>query len=119
VTVTDVNGCTSSASATVGYNTSTGPVHNINTALNYCTIQSAINDPLTLNGHTITVDAGSYNEDVTINKQLTLLGAGIGSSIVSGPSGGSVTTMFVTSSNVIIDGFTITRFGNNTSNWND
>ena len=72
-----------------------------------------------MNGHTITVDAGTYNEDVTVNKQLTILGAGIGSSIVSGPIGGGGSTFAVTSSNVVIDGFTITRAGNNTTDWNN
>ena len=46
-TVTDVNGCTASTSVTVS-NSLAGPVHNLNTGLNYCTIQSAIDDPLTL-----------------------------------------------------------------------
>src|SRR5205085_4586572 len=48
VTVTDINGCTASTSATVNYNVSPGSVHNTNTGLNYCTIQSAIDDALTL-----------------------------------------------------------------------
>ncbi|MBK8362522.1 MAG: hypothetical protein IPL24_02240 [Bacteroidetes bacterium] len=118
VTVTDVNGCTATASATVSASLA-GPVHNTNTGLNYCTIQSAINAGTTLNGHSITVDAGTYNEDVTVNKQLTITGAGIGSSIVSGPIGGGGATFQIASSNVVIDGFTITRDGNNTTDWNN
>ncbi|MBL0031909.1 MAG: T9SS type A sorting domain-containing protein [Bacteroidetes bacterium] len=118
VTVTDVNGCTATASATVSASLA-GPVHNINTGLNYCTIQSAISAVTTLNGHSITVDAGTYNEDVTVNKQLTITGAGIGSSIVSGPIGGGGATFQIASSNVVIDGFTITRDGNNTTDWNN
>ncbi|MBK7430048.1 MAG: right-handed parallel beta-helix repeat-containing protein [Bacteroidetes bacterium] len=118
VTATDANGCTTSTSVTVAGSLA-GPVHNINTGLNYCTIQAAISAVSTVNGHTITVDAGTYNEDVTVNKQLTILGAGIGSSIVSGPIGGGGSTFAVTSSNVVIDGFTITRAGNNTTDWNN
>ncbi len=117
-TVTDANSCSASATTTVVAAFAT-PVHNTNTGLNYCTIQDAINAVQTLNGHTITVDAGTYNEDVTVNKQLTILGAGIGSSIVSGPIGGGGSTFAVTSSNVVIDGFTITRDGNNTTDWNN
>jgi hypothetical protein len=79
-------------------------------------IQTAVN--FEVSGQTIYVEAGSYNEDVNINKQLSVLGAGIGSSIVSGPIGGGGATFQVSSGNVIISGFTITRDGNNTTDWN-
>src|SRR5690606_39047440 len=75
VTVTDENGCTATATATI-INSLAGPVHNTNTGLNYCTIQSAINDALTVNGHTITIDAGTYAENVVVNKSLTITGSG-------------------------------------------
>ncbi len=53
-----------------------GPVHNLTTGLNYCTIQAAIDDPLTISGagHIISVDPGTYNEAVTINKSIQLQG---------------------------------------------
>ncbi|MEZ4690465.1 MAG: hypothetical protein R3A12_09900 [Ignavibacteria bacterium] len=38
-----------------------GLVTNINTNGKYCSIQAAISDVLTLNGHTIRVSAGTYN----------------------------------------------------------
>ena len=51
-------------------------VHNPNTSLNYSTIQGAIDAPETLDGHTITVDTGTYVENVAVNKRLTLIGEG-------------------------------------------
>ncbi len=125
VTVTDLNGCTGTAPANVT-NSLAGPVHNVNTGLNYCTIQAAINDPLTLNGHVINVDAGTYPENVTLNKSLTINGAQVGvdargrvigvpnpmvESIIS-PAAGAALELFAGSSNSIIDGFAM--LGNTT-----
>ena len=47
-------------------------IHNIDTGMNYSTIQKAINSPFTNNGHTIQIDPGVYNENITVNKSLTI-----------------------------------------------
>jgi autotransporter-associated beta strand protein len=83
-TIPGLNSGTDAQPATTGFQTNevcppilscaSGPVHNINTGLNYCTIQAAINDVLTVNGHTIKVDAGTYPESLDLTKSLTILG---------------------------------------------
>jgi parallel beta-helix repeat protein len=96
-----------------------GGVQNINTGEIFCTIQSAIDDAQTLAGHTITVSAGTYNEDVNVTKSVTISGADATTTIVNGPKGGGNATFRVSAFGVIIENFTITRDGNNTTDWND
>jgi hypothetical protein len=81
------------------------------------TIQYAVN--ASSPGDTVQVDVGTYVEDVTVDKAITLQGAGLQISIISGAIGGNPATVRVAAMGVVIDGFTITREGNNPADWND
>jgi hypothetical protein len=100
------------------------PVHDVTQNIYYNTIQSAISDSRTLPNDVITVAAGTYTEDVTITKTLTLEGANAGltgcdtrvaESIINpftiNSSSGIVVK--ITANGVVLDGFTID--GNNNS----
>lgn len=101
------------------------PILNVDTGISYCTIQSAIDDPTTLNGHTLTVAAGDYVEEINITKSLTLLGpndtvnpnTGVrgAEAVILPPSVGTYDPctigFYVSVSGVTIKGFTIN--GNN------
>ncbi|HYF66208.1 MAG TPA: right-handed parallel beta-helix repeat-containing protein, partial [Herpetosiphonaceae bacterium] len=54
----------------------TAPVTNTDTGLGYCSIQGAIDAAATLDGHTISIGPGTFRENVTVHKSLTLRGAG-------------------------------------------
>ena len=89
----------------------TGVVHNTTLGRNYCKIQDAINDAAA--GNTITVDAGTYNENITVDRPLTITGinAGIacpGTRVAESTiNGGAGTAVTIASTGVTIDGFAI------------
>lgn len=68
-----------SAKATDG-----NPVHNINTGIDYSTIQAAVDAQETKNGNTITIDPGTYFENIVVTKSLSLVGADRNTTIVDG-----------------------------------
>ncbi len=84
----------------------------------FATIQGGVGG--VANGGTVNVASGTYDEDVNVNKFVSLLGTqGAGTTNVRGPVGGSATTIQITASNVTVAGFTVTRLGNNTTDWNN
>jgi parallel beta-helix repeat protein len=80
-------------------------VHNINTGLDYQTIQSAIDDNQTLDGHTILVREGTYYEHVAVNKSILLIGQNRSTTVIDGNSTGAV--VLVTAHNVTVKGFSV------------
>lgn len=84
-------------------------VHNLDTGESFATINDAIFDPDTLDGHTIGVDSGIYYEHVVINKSLRLIGENKSTTIVDGGGVGDVIS--VTADDVYISGFMIRNGG--------
>ena len=81
------------------------PVHNVDTGLDYPTIQAAIDAPETLNGHTIQVDSGTYYENVVVNKSISLIGENRDNTIIDG--GGLGAVLILIANNVTVTNFTI------------
>ncbi len=85
------------------------PVRNLQTGVGYFTIQSAIDDPQTLEGQSIFIDMGVYHENVVVNKTVALIGNGVDNTTIDADGSGTVVT--VDADNVTIQGFTIQRSG--------
>jgi len=81
------------------------PVHNLDTGLDYATIQEAIDAIETMDGHTLRVDFGTYYENVFVSKSVTLIGENRETAIIDGGRTGDV--FKVSAPNVTISNFTI------------
>jgi parallel beta-helix repeat protein len=86
-------------------------VHNIDTDEYFYHIQEAIDDPDTLDGHTIEASAGMFYENIIVNKSLTIIGENRGTTFIDG--GGSGDVVSISSDWVNISGFTISNSGIN------
>lgn len=80
------------------------PVHNLNTGLNYTSVQAAIDAPETVAGNMILVDSGNYSEHLVVGKSIALVGAGRDTTTIDG--GGGIVIQ-VTANNVLIKGFEV------------
>lgn len=81
------------------------PVHNIDSGIDYASIQEALDASETLDGHTIKVDAEIYYEHVVLNKAVRLVSASVNEAIIDGNGTGYVLSVKV--NGVEICGFTI------------
>jgi parallel beta-helix repeat protein len=83
-------------------------VGNINTGKGYTSIQTAVSDSLTLNGHIIEVLSGTYTENIIVNKKLIIRPTYNGDVTVQAADPSlSVFTVNSGGSGSIIQGFTI------------
>lgn len=86
-----------------------GSIVNENTSEIFLTIQGAIADNDTLDGHMIVVKNGLYPEHVDICKSLTIVGENVKKTIINGRLTGDVVTL--THNSVMLQGFTILGSG--------
>lgn len=79
----------------------TFPIQNINTGLYYTTIQSAIDAIETQTGHTIVISTGTFTENITVNKGLTIRGVTSNATIIQ-TNNPNTTVITITANNVQI-----------------
>jgi hypothetical protein len=93
------------------------PVTNATTSVKYASIQAAVDAANA--GDEINTRPGEYLENVVLNKQnLKLIGPGADQATIKGAKVAGGTTVSLAQTGVVLEGFTVTRDGNNTTDWN-
>ncbi|HMS68958.1 MAG TPA: hypothetical protein PKD18_12500, partial [Saprospiraceae bacterium] len=87
-----------------------GKVKNDNTGEFFCSIQAAIDDVNTLNGHTLVVPTGTYNENIILNKGITLQGQGPANTIIKAPTSCTGNGVTISASNAKLKDLKVTDF---------
>jgi parallel beta-helix repeat protein len=85
------------------------PVIDVNNSLGYNTIQDALSSFATYQGDTILVNPGTYQENININKPVSLTSQNKNTTIIEGLNNG--TALAITTDNVTATGFTIRNGG--------
>jgi len=62
------------------------PVENLDTGETFASIQAALDDPGTTDGHAIELADGTFSEQVVIDRNITLIGSGEGQTVVKSPA---------------------------------
>ncbi|MDZ7848258.1 MAG: right-handed parallel beta-helix repeat-containing protein [Owenweeksia sp.] len=86
-------------------------VVNINSGITYCSLQAAIDDATTNPGDTLMASAGTYFEDLLVNKaDLVIIGAGIDQTIIdhSGQSGHNNAGVHILANGIEMKDLTVT-----------
>jgi len=101
----EVSGNTGNAVRDVFYNAVAGFVVNTNTGISFCSINAAIASSKTLDGHSIKVGEGIFDEQVLVNKSVSVQSATATRPVISftGTPSGKLTIFDVSADNVLID----------------
>ena len=86
---------------------------NIDVPSQYTSIQAGID--AAVNGDTVCVGEGIYNEDVLINKSVRLSGKGANKTIINGQGSTWPGAVYITAKNVVFEGFLINGVGTNST----
>ncbi|PWJ59373.1 putative secreted protein (Por secretion system target) [Dyadobacter jejuensis] len=107
-----VDGNTGNPVRDVTYQSGPGVVVNTNTGKTFCSLQRAINDAATVDGHELKVADGTFTENVTVTKSLSIVGKNGGASVVQlqAPSSGTGNGITVSVPNVSLRYLKVTDY---------